>query len=197
MRTERTRLLVEIALTVALCYALRWIGVRLPWNIAGGSVSLEMLPLFVLGLRRGVVPAMVAGAMWGVVDFLFEPYVIGPVQVLLDYPVAFALVGLCGLGSGRYKRLVSAGRLLTAEIAAVPWMLLGAGARFAAHFVSGMVFFAENAPQGQPVWLYSLVYNASYLVPSAVMCVAAALVVLPVLQRAVPVTRDRAAVSGS
>lgn len=188
MRSERVRLLVEIALTVALCFALRWIGVRLPWNIAGGTISLEMLPILVLAIRRGVWPAVIAGAMWGIVDLIYEPYYVAPIQVLLDYPVAFAMLGLAGFGSKGWKRLVSSDRIAAAEAYTVPWMILGAAGRFSAHFVSGIVFFGANAPKGQPVWIYSALYNLSYVVPSLIMCIVAALALLPVLERAVPVT---------
>ena len=51
---------------------------------------------------------------------------------------------------------------------------------------SGVVFFGQNAPAGQPVWLYSLLYNLSYMVPSIVLCMAVAAVVLPALELAVP-----------
>ena len=53
-----------------------------------------------------------------------------------------------------------------AEAVAVPWMVLGAAARFGAHFVSGIVFFGSNAPAGTPVWIFSALYNLSYVVPS-------------------------------
>ena len=84
MRSDRIRLLVETALTVALCAALNFWRIKLPWNIAGGDISLAMLPIFVLALRRGLVPAMIAGLVWGTLDFLYEPYAVAPIQVLLD-----------------------------------------------------------------------------------------------------------------
>lgn len=196
MRSDRVRLLVEIALTVALCAALKLWRIRLPWNVAGGDISLEMLPILVLAIRRGVWPAMVAGALWGILDFYFEPFAAAPIQVLLDYPVAFGALGIAGFGSAQWKRLVSSGRMATAEAIAVPWMILGATGRFTAHFISGIVFFAQDAPAGQPVWIYSALYNLSYVVPSLIMCVVAALVLLPVLERAVPVApRDPRAVT--
>jgi thiamine transporter len=69
----------------------------------------------------------------------------------------------------------------------VPWMVFGATARFSAHFVSGIVFFGSNAPAGTPVWAYSALYNLSYVVPSLILSIVAALLVLPVLDSAVPV----------
>lgn len=186
MRNERVLVLVETALTVALCLVLNFISVRLPWNVAGGKVSLEMLPILVLALRRGVGPGVLAGAIWGGFDYLFDPVFVTPIQVLLDYPIAFGTVGLAGLGSAMWRSVDQRSGALAATIAAVPWMLLGMTGRFASSFLSGMIFFGSYAPKGQPVWLYSLLYNASYLLPSMIGCVAAALLVIPALQRAVP-----------
>ena len=146
-----------------------------------------MLPILVLALRRGVMPAAIAGAAFGVIDFFFEPYAAAPIQVLLDYPVAFALLSVAGFGSRQYLALVDSGRRAAAEAVAVPWMVLGAAARFSAHFVSGIVFFGANAPAGTPVWAYSALYNLSYVLPSLVLSIVAALLVLPVLDAAVPV----------
>ena len=188
MRSDRIRLLVETALTVALCAALNFWRIKLPWNIAGGDISLAMLPIFVLALRRGLVPAMIAGLVWGTLDFLYEPYAVAPIQVLLDYPVAFAAVGLAGVGSKAWRAAISAGAGVRAELVAVASVLLGGVGRFASHFVSGVVFFGQNAPAGQPVAVYSALYNVSYVGPSIVMCAVAVLILVPVLERALPAT---------
>jgi thiamine transporter len=187
MRSDRVRLLAEIALTVALCAVLKLWRIQLPWNFAGGDISLVMLPILILALRRGVIAAAIAGAAFGVIDFFFEPFAVAPIQVLLDYPIAFALLSVAGFGSRQYRSLSNSGRRVAAEAVAVPWMILGAAARFASHFVSGMIFFGSNAPEGTPVWAYSALYNLGYIVPSLIVTIVAALFVLPVLQAAVPV----------
>jgi thiamine transporter len=194
MKNERVRVLVEIALCVALSAVLNLPGlrIRLPINIAGGTVSLSMLPIFVLALRRGVGPAMVAGAMYGLVDVLVDPFVVHPVQFLLDYPVGYALVGLAGIGAAAWRTTVDRGQQARARLVILPFLLLGAAARLSAHWLSGVIFFGANAPSGQPVWLYSLVYNASYVLPSLIFSAAAAVAVLPVLERAVPSSRPPA-----
>jgi thiamine transporter len=185
VRSERTRMLVEIALTVALSAVLSMLAIRLPINFAGGTISLSMVPILVLALRRGVFPGVIAGVLFGCVDYLIEPFFVAPLQVLLDYPIAFGAVGLAGLGSGAYRRAcaVSPSR---GVLWATPFILLGGVGRFAAAWLSGVVFFGEYAPQGQPVWLYSLGYNLSYIVPSIVLCIAVAAVVLPAVELAVP-----------
>ena len=63
MRSERVKTIVEIALCVALAAVLNLPGlrIRLPINIAGGTVSLSMVPIFVLALRRGLIAGIVGG----------------------------------------------------------------------------------------------------------------------------------------
>jgi len=191
MRSQRVLTLVEIALTIALSAVLSLIAVRMPINVAGGTISFAMLPILVLALRRGLLPALIAGIGFGAIDYLIEPFFVAYAQVALDYGVAFAAVGLAGLGAPLYRRAVQ--RSLAAGVAtAIPWILLGGVGRFAAAWTSGVIFFGSNAPAGQPVWLYSAVYNLSYIVPSIVLCVVGASLVLPALERAVPVASSAA-----
>lgn len=188
MRNERTRIIAEIALTIALAAVLKFIGIRLPVNIAGGTVSLEMLPIIVLALRRGALPGVVAGSLFGLLDMLIEPYLYYPVQVALDYVVAFGVLGVAGFGGHAYRTAFDHGRHLRAAFVAVGWMLAAVAGRFAAHLVSGAIFFAENAPVGESAWLYSAGYNLSYLVPSAIASGLLLVGVMEALSRAVPVT---------
>lgn len=182
---ERTRTLVEIALTVALCAVLNYVKI---WQMPqGGSISLDMLPIIVLALRRGSRVGVLAGVIFGCVDAALDPQVVHPIQFLLDYPVAFGLVGLAGLFAPAWASAVSAGDTRRGILTAViPGTAVGAAGRFAAHVVSGVVFFAMYAPEGQPVWLYSMLYN-SFVFVSAIVCGAAASAVMPALARIVPV----------
>lgn len=185
MRSQRILTLVEIALTIALSAVLSLVAARLPINIAGGTISFAMLPILVLSLRRGVLAGVIAGVGFGMIDYLIEPFFVAYPQVVLDYGVAFAAVGLAGLGSIPYKRALRSSTK-KAVVVAIPYVVLGGLARFAAAWLSGVIFFGQNAPAGQPVWLYSVVYNLSYIVPSVVLCIIGASLVLPALEAAVP-----------
>ena len=66
----------------------------------GGSFGLEMLPILFIAVRRGVLPGLVAGALFGLLQLAGvagTPYIYHPVQALLDYPLAFGALGLAGL----------------------------------------------------------------------------------------------------
>jgi thiamine transporter len=189
-------MLLEMSLTIALAVVLKQFTL---WHMPfGGDISLAMLPILVFALRRGVGPGLAAGAVFGVIDYFFEPFFFAWVQVALDYPIAYALLGLAGLGAASVRASVGSGgasagaRRIPAAVAVIVVSCFAAGlGRFAAHFISGVVFFGANAPKGQPVWLYSLVYNATYVVPSIVACTALAVLIVPLLQSVVPVREAR------
>lgn len=183
---DRTRVIVEAGLSIALAYVLgRFMLFKLPF---GGSVSLDMLPILVFALRRGAGPGVLTGAVFGLLNYTIDPVgIVHWAQFLLDYAVAYGLVGIAGFGSRAFHARMATGRTASAMLGvATPLAVLAMSARFAAHFLSGVVFFGAYAPAGQPVALYSLIYNATYMGPSAALCLMATLVVLPTLERAVP-----------
>jgi len=170
-----TRVLTEAALAVALSFVLGFIVLfKMPF---GGSVSLEMIPLILLALRRGWRVGVVAGAAYGLLDLAIDPYVVHPVQLLLDYPLAFGVLGLAGL----FKPTVQ-GAVMGATVAVL--------ARFACHFLSGVIFFASYAPEGWNPLLYSAAYNAAYLAPSLGIAIVVTVVLLKALEGAQPSPRQ-------
>lgn len=127
----------------------------------GGTINLGMLPIFWLALRRGPKIGIFAGAVLGVVDLAIEPFVVNPVQFVLDYPLAFACLGLAGF----FRK--------PAVVGPIVGVVVGGTGRFLSHFTSGVVYFSSYAPPGMSPVLYSAVYNATYMIPSIVICAVA------------------------
>ncbi len=149
MKKNSARIITESAVLIALGTVLSLIQVyKMP---QGGSVTLgSMVPLLILAARRGPKVGCAAGVIYGVIQCVIDPVVYHPVQFILDYPLAFGLLGLSGFVTGSVAK-VGAGAVI------------GMIGRFASHVVSGVVFFGQYAPQGQNVWLYSFLYQLSYL----------------------------------
>jgi thiamine transporter len=169
------RVLTEAALAIALAFVLGLIKVfQMPM---GGSISLEMIPLILLALRQGPLVGIVAGAAYGLLDLAIEPFIVHPVQVLLDYPLAFGALGLAGFFQPTVR-----GAILGTVVAVL--------ARFICHFISGVVYFASYAPEGWNVYIYSAAYNAAYLIPSLIIAVVVVLVLLRALEEAQPSRRQ-------
>jgi len=154
-RAIKVKVLAEAAVLIALATVLSMYKIyRMP---QGGSVTPgSMVPVIVFALRRGAGYGFAAGAVFGLVRLYLGPYVVHPVQLLLDYPLAFGALGLAGLLKKR-------------PVAATALSIFG---RFLCHWLSGVVFFAEYAPAGQHPALYSAIYNGGYLGVELIISVA-------------------------
>ncbi|MCA0988029.1 energy-coupled thiamine transporter ThiT [Guptibacillus algicola] len=176
MNHNRLVLLLEIALMAGIGVILDLFSIRLWPN--GGSVSLAMVPIFLIAFRRGVGAGVVTGLLVGLLQpLLVAPFYVHPIQFLLDYPIAFMVVGLAGLFS------VSADKTKKKRITKIAiGCFVGSLFRLVTHFLSGVIWFGDMAPEGTPVALYSFLYNASYLFPAA----AVSIVVLALLSSTSP-----------
>ncbi|MFI5358890.1 MAG: energy-coupled thiamine transporter ThiT [Halanaerobiales bacterium] len=174
MQKKRIRLLAEMGVAVALAAVFNFITLfRMP---QGGSVNLEMLPILVVSLRWGGIPGIITGLVYGLVQLALDPYVVHPLQFLLDYPLAYMMVGIAGFLPVR--NMLDEGIKLYLRV--LPGVLLAGFGRFLAHFLTGVVFFSEFAPEGQKVWVYSAIYNGTYILPSILISY---IIIIPILRR--------------
>lgn len=163
-RKWSVRMLANASLCIALSFILSYVRLyKLP---QGGSITLaSMLPIFMFAYAYGVAPGMLAGMAYGFLQFIQDAYFVHPIELLLDYPLAFAMLGLCGLSSRFSERY-----------GLIPGILLGTFGRFLCAFTAGVVFFGMYAPEGQSVFVYSAVYNGLYLIPEAAICLMLAMI---------------------
>lgn len=110
-----------------------------------------------------------AGMCVGLVDLIFSPYVIHPVQLLLDYPLAFGAIGFAGLLRNKKGGLIAG-------------YLLGVFGRYICSVLSGIIFFGTYAPEGFNSVTWSAWYNFAYLGAEAAITVV--LLVIPPVKRA-------------
>lgn len=150
-----TKMLVEGAVCIALALILRTVKLyKLP---NGGSITPgKMIPLIIFALRYGPVKGFVVGAVYGVMSIILGGSVYHPVQAILDYPLAYGLLGLAGLYKDEFEKTNSIKTILLGS-------LVGILGRFVCHVLSGVIFFKEFTPAGMNSWVYSITYNASFL----------------------------------
>lgn len=151
MKKMSTRMLVEAGIMIAFAQVLSYVKIYEFPN--GGSVTAgSMIPIVIFSIRWGCKQGLLAGFVYGILQFLLGPkYSYHPLSILLDYLLPFACIGLSGLF--RKNILVN---ILSIAIAML--------SRFAFHFISGIVLWASYAGD-QNVYLYSLIYNGSYMLP--------------------------------
>lgn len=168
MRNSNVRFLVEVAIFSALAYLLDFLAFKI-WA-QGGSVSLSMIPVFLIAFRWGMKGGLLSGLLYGALQLLTTTYIYSIPQAIMDYIVAFVVLGLAGLVSGRIKEALKYDDKGKVSMYIVIGAFIGSFLRFIAHFIGGIVFFGDYAPEGTPVAVYSLLYNGSYMLPAFILC---------------------------
>ena len=175
-----TKKLVFAAMAIALATVVAT-AIKLPSLPNGGSVTLfSMLLVTLVGYWYGPAIGIVAAIAFGILQFITGPYVVHPVQVIIDYPLAFGALGLSGFFSNKKNGLLKG-------------YLAGVIGRFFFASVSGLIFytvyvdaFSENMVA---VWA-SLVYNMTYIFPEAAITIV--LISLPAVKSALSQIKELA-----
>ena len=149
MKNNRLNKFSASALFTALAVLLSYIKIfHLPF---GGSITLFSmlvisLPAYFFGLSYGFM----ASFAYSLLQLILDPYIIHPLQLLLDYTIAFSCFGVVGFFRKNKNGLVI-GYIVACMI------------RFLSSSISGYVFFSEYTPEGWTPIYYTVLYNASYI----------------------------------
>ncbi len=141
----------------------------------GGSITpASMLPIIFIALAFGPLRGIGAGAVFGLIQFFFAGYALHWASILLDYPLAFAMLGLAGLLAAPLRQRLQEKNILRRLGLVSLWrvmfaVIIGVFGRFLCSFASGILVYGSFAPAGQNVALYSLIYNGTYLLPETVI----------------------------
>lgn len=154
------RMLANAALCLALAFVLSYIKLfDLP---QGGAVTAaSLLPIVAFAYSYGLAPGLVVGVAYGLLQMIQDPWIVSPVQAILDYPLAFACIALAAVA-----------RKLPDSWGWLAGMALAAVGRFVCHTFTGVVFFAEYAEgTGMTPFVYSVSYNSFVFVDMAICAV--------------------------
>jgi thiamine transporter len=145
-----TKTVVIIGMFSAISYILNMIEfVKYP---QGGGISLfSMLPTMLLSVLYGNTVGITGGLVYGILKLLNGAYIIHPAQFLLDYILPTMLLGLAGTFGKEKKSKMIIGCLFAVVLSV------------SMNIISGCVFFADYAPEGMNVFVYSFLYNVSSL----------------------------------
>lgn len=168
-RMSAVKQLVFCAMSIALGTVLSNIKLLdFPW---GGSVTLFSMLIIVLpGYFFGLGAGLITGVAYGALQLIIDPYVIFPLQLVVDYFLAFGALGLSGLFSNAKNGLIKG-------------YITGVMGRYVFVVISGWLFFGEYAWEGWAALPYSLVYNGIYVFAEAIMTLI--IIMLPPVKNAI------------
>ncbi|HCS93824.1 MAG TPA: energy-coupled thiamine transporter ThiT [Bavariicoccus seileri] len=157
---------VEIAIVAALAMVLTFIPADIGWI----QISLGTVIVGILAFRRGTVPALIAGLLWGLLHFLKGFYILSPTQFTIEYILAFACMGFAGLVYPQFQKALADDNSKAALKYLVIGMLIGTFIKYFWHFVAGYVFWGSYAWASWGAFSYSLVVNGVSFILTAVYC---------------------------
>ena len=165
-------------LAMCLAFLLSFLTLfTMPGGMGGSVTPMSMFFVTLIGFMFGPVVGIVSAVAYGLLQLVQRATVVHPIQLLLDYPMAFGALGLSGffwkMRHGLYIGFVVA--------------VIG---RWLMHTVAGFVFFGQFAFDGWRPLPFSMIYNASYIFPE--MVITLIILAIPPVRRAIERVRIEA-----
>ncbi len=189
MKNSKTKMLVEGAMMLALAIVLSLITPFQKLLPFGGSITLvSMLPICIFSIKYGVAKGLGVSFLFAVFQFaqgtikdgLFGwGLTVGMLIacIVFDYFLAYTVLGLAG-----FARKKGLGGWITGIVIALTL-------RFLCHFISGVYVFASTGKIWDDLdfvadnkYVYSLVYNAAYMVPEIILTIIVTVILFKIPQ---------------
>lgn len=170
VKVKSTKVVVFIAMFMAVTIVLSFFNQFVPSLPQGGSISFDIIAIFLCAYLMGGSHAILVGVGVSILQFVLGMAVYyGPWSVLFDYVLPLSVCGVAGfipnIKIGKYDLYLGI----------IVSMLL----KFISHFISGAFVFASYTPEGLNPIIYSLGYNLPYNVLTLILC----LIVVPILHK--------------
>lgn len=137
----------------------------------GGSITLfSMFFICLIGYFYGLKVGLLASVAYGLIQFVMGPQMFSPIQLIIDYPLAFGMLGLSGLFANQKHGLIKG-------------YTVGVLGRYLCHVITGYVFFGMYAPENVNPFFYAFGYNATYIAPEWIITII--LISLPPMKLAI------------
>ena len=167
---SKTRKITTCAMLLALASVLTYLSkvIPSPW-LQGGEVTIaSMVPIIAASIILDTKWGLATSLTYSLLRIIIMGFMVPPVKnfssflivILLDYVIAFGVFGFAG----------SFYRLFGKKIWAIPLSgIIVSVFRYLCHFVSGIVIWGVYAPEGQSVVMYSIIYNAGFMIPETII----------------------------
>lgn len=134
---NKTLFLVEVAIFTAFALLLDILPIGFKLWPQGGSVSFAMIPIFIVAFRWGLKGGLLSGFLWGVLQVATgTAFIMHPVQGIIEYGLAFTVVGLAGIVSKQVVESIKGKQMKKAFSYILIGVFLGSAARFVCHYIA-------------------------------------------------------------
>lgn len=172
---SKTNKIVFTALMVSAAFTIAVVMKLIPFTkigASGGSLSLAMLPIFIVGFTLGTKYGILAGVVYAIINFFFDGYGYHWASIIFDYLLAFGCLGICGL----FKNIALKDEKPINYIFFSIGIIIPCICRFIMHTIAGTL--AWETPL-----IASAIYNAPYVFLSMVLCIVVGILIFPYLRK--------------
>ncbi len=149
-----TKTLVMGSLCLGLAFILSFIKL---WEMPqGGSITLaSALPIILFGYIYGWKPGFIVAFTYSILQMIQSPgYVMNIPQALLDYVIAFTILGIAGC----FRKNIFLGTISAYVL------------RYFAHVVAGLIWYQQYNATSFSGTAYCFLYNLVFLLPELCIC---------------------------
>lgn len=170
MQSNRLQILMEVAIFAVIALIL---DLFIP-SIGPLKITVKMIPIFIVAFRRGLLPGILSGFLWGFLQFVMgNAQILTLSQFVIEYFVAFAMVGVTGVASKPLQNLL---RKEPNNTSKQIWLvsigvIIGSFLRYVIHFIAGYIFWGHYAPAGQGAAYYSFAVNGTAFLSETITCI--------------------------
>lgn len=172
---SKTNKMVFTALMASAAFTIAVVMKLIPFTklgASGGSISLAMLPIFIVGFTLGTKYGILGGVVYAIINFFFDGYGYHWASIIFDYLLAFGCLGICGL----FKSKALKDNKPINYLFFILGMIVPCIIRFMMHTIAGTL--AWETP-----FVASMVYNAPYVFLSMLLCIIVGVLIYPQLRK--------------
>ncbi|MEK3886800.1 energy-coupled thiamine transporter ThiT [Bacillus sp. FSL K6-3431] len=146
------------------------------------SISVAMVPIFIVAFRWGVKTACISGLLWGLLQIAIgDYYIVTPLQGFIEYFIAFTFIGFAGLLAPVVSKTAYEGKKAMMVLTVTLGIFIGSLGRYFWHFIAGVIFFAKYAYEaGKTPIVFSFITNGITMIFSFLLCAIVICVVLSI-----------------
>lgn len=136
------------------------------------SISLTMVPIFIVAFRWGFKASFISGLIWGILQIITgDAWILTPLQAFIEYFIAFAFIGFAGLFARFVQNAAESNQKFKMSLYIIIGTFVGSLARYFWHFIAGVVFFSHYAEEaGQTAIFFSFVTNGITMLSNFIGC---------------------------
>lgn len=158
MRSVKLNENIEAAITAVIAFIVSMIPIEIGPSF---GVQISLAIIYIEAFRRGVRAGLLSGFLLGLIKFISGfASILTPVQGIIEYIFAFALAGLAGIFALQIQEAAKNNHEKNLFLYVGLATFIAIFAEYFVHFLAGVAFWGQYAPEGMSPWVYSGVMNA-------------------------------------